>query len=156
MTVASACVFIAIALRLAWCDLRDRVMPTGLLDLAIGLGLLASLWSLPSVELGFSSTLQESVIGMCCGYGGLWAMNSLYRAARGRDGIGYADLKLAAALGAWFGWLALPPMIAAAGVFAIGYGLLKSKLDEPLPFGTGLAIGGLGWLAWHTALDVAS
>lgn len=152
MIVLSSLTFTVLALRLAWFDLRERAMPTGLLDALIGLGLLTAAVSEASTQTGFSTSLHDSVIGLCAGYVSLWLIHALYRALRRHDGLGYADLKLAAALGAWFGWLALPSLFAVAGIFAVGFGVVRKQQGEALPFGSGLALAGSGWLGWHVAV----
>ena len=100
---------------------------------------------------GLFTRLPDAVLGAAVGYVSLWAVNAGYRKLRGRDGMGGGDFKLLAALGAWFGWLALPwVVICSAGVgIVLGLGLRLSgglKAGQPIPFGPFLALAGIIWL----------
>ncbi|MGD2168325.1 MAG: A24 family peptidase [Gammaproteobacteria bacterium] len=94
--------------------------------------------------------LHSSVIGAAAGYLSLWSVAKLFRLMTGKDGMGYGDFKLLAALGAWLGWQTLPLIItlsavvgSVAGVGAIA--LLRRSHQQPLPFGPYLAAA--GWIA---------
>ena len=98
-------------------------------------------------RVGLFAPLPDAVIGAAAGYGFLWIVYWGFRLVRGKEGIGYGDFKLLAALGAWFGWTALPQMILIAalggsivGVLALTRG--RVARDEPLPFGPYLAVAG--------------
>jgi len=94
--------------------------------------------------------LHAAVIGAAAGYGLLWALFWLFKLAIGREGMGYGDFKLLAALGAWFGWQALPPLLVISGITGslIGVILLSAKNDlaGKIPFGPYLALGGIATL----------
>jgi len=112
----------------------------------------------PLVALGLAITMQlpepslgDRMIGAAVGYGVFAGLACLYRALRGRDGLGLGDAKLAAAAGAWLGWALLPVFIllACIGGFAwIVLRLIRSpqSLHHPLPFGVPLA--GAFWILW--------
>ena len=94
--------------------------------------------------------LHDAVIGAMAGYLSLWLIFWLFKLATGKDGMGYGDFKLLAALGAWFGWQALPQvlMIAAAtgliyALYQVGTG--RQSSSSAIPFGPFLAIA--GWVA---------
>jgi leader peptidase (prepilin peptidase)/N-methyltransferase len=100
-----------------------------------------------AARVGLFCPLPDAVIGAAAGYGFLWIVYWGFRLVRGKEGIGYGDFKLLAALGAWFGWPALPQIILIAalggsivGVIALTRGHVAR--DEPLPFGPYLAAAG--------------
>jgi leader peptidase (prepilin peptidase)/N-methyltransferase len=94
--------------------------------------------------------LRSSVIGAAGGYVVFWLVFQLFKLATGKEGMGYGDFKLLAALGAWLGWQLLPLVILlSAGVGAVVGSLLlfasgKSR-QTPIPFGPYLAAA--GWIA---------
>ncbi len=99
--------------------------------------------------LGWSATgLTDALWGAVAGYLSLWLIYWAFKLATGKEGMGYGDFKLLAALGAWFGWQALIPMILLASVTGAAVGIalkLRSGLREGgyIPFGPFLALGGL-------------
>ncbi len=93
-------------------------------------------------------SLQEAVIGAAAGYLCLWGVYWLYRLATGKEGIGYGDFKLLAALGAWLGWMMLPLIVLLSSLLGaiVGIGLIVLRRHQrgvPIPFGPFLAIAGL-------------
>jgi leader peptidase (prepilin peptidase)/N-methyltransferase len=94
--------------------------------------------------------MRASIIGAIAGYLCLWTVYHLFRLLTGKEGMGYGDFKLLAALGAWLGWrMLLPIVLLAALVGALaGAALIVSRRHErgvPIPFGPFLAAA--GWLA---------
>ncbi|MBA6412948.1 prepilin peptidase [Parahaliea sp. F7430] len=94
--------------------------------------------------------LQDAVIGAIAGYLSLWSVYWLFKLLTGKEGMGYGDFKLLAALGAWLGWQALPMIILLSSlvgaVAGIALMLIKRRGKEvPIPFGPYLAMA--GWLA---------
>jgi len=92
--------------------------------------------------------LQDAVIGAAAGYLVLWAVYWLFKLATGKEGMGYGDFKLLAALGAWLGWTALPTIILLSSIVGavVGISLIvfaKRGRDKPIPFGPYLAAAGL-------------
>lgn len=92
--------------------------------------------------------LQDAVIGAAAGYLVLWAVYWLFKLATGKEGMGYGDFKLLAALGAWLGWTALPVIILLSSVVGalVGISLIvfaRHGRDKPIPFGPYLAAAGL-------------
>jgi leader peptidase (prepilin peptidase)/N-methyltransferase len=88
------------------------------------------------------------VLGAMLGYGSLWSVYWLFKLATGKEGMGYGDFKLLAALGAWFGWQAVPLMILMSSFVgaALGIAILVARRqgrDTPMPFGPYLAGAGL-------------
>jgi leader peptidase (prepilin peptidase)/N-methyltransferase len=92
--------------------------------------------------------LREAVIGAIAGYLVLWTIYWLFKIIRGKEGMGYGDFKLLAALGAWLGWKTLPLIILGSSLVGamIGIGLVAFKGRDhnvPLAFGPYLAIAGM-------------
>ena len=141
-STAAWCVFCAIVLALAAIDWDTTLLPD---DLTLPL-----VWAgLCSAALSWSGTpLPDALWGAVAGYLSLWLVYWSFKLATGKEGMGYGDFKLYAALGAWFGWQALIPIILMASIIGaiIGIGMkLSSGLREGgyVPFGPFLALGGL-------------
>ena len=129
---------------LAWIDLESTLLPDAItLPLA---------WAGLLVNLGDGFTpLPLAVLGAVAGYGFLWLIFHAFRYFTGREGMGYGDFKLLAALGAWFGVGALPMLLLAAslaGVLVGGTMTLagRARRGQPLPFGPYLALAGVAVL----------
>lgn len=92
--------------------------------------------------------LQEAVIGAAAGYLSLWAVYWVFKLATGKEGMGYGDFKLLAALGAWLGWKMLPIIILLSSLVGavVGIALIlvaKRGRHIPIPFGPYLAAAGM-------------
>ena len=101
--------------------------------------------------------LNAAVIGAAAGYLVLWSVYWLFRLATGREGMGYGDFKLLAALGAWFGWTMLLPIVLissiAGALGGIAWILFKRHgRDFPIPFGPYLAVAGFVCLLYGADL----
>jgi leader peptidase (prepilin peptidase)/N-methyltransferase len=140
--------FAATLLALACIDADTQLLPDALT--------LPLLWGgLISAAAGWSQTLlADALWGAVAGYGLLWLVQQGFGLATGKQGIGQGDFKLLAALGAWLGWQALPPllMLASLSGTAVGLGLRWSGrlgAGQPLAFGPYLAMAGVAlmWLA---------
>jgi leader peptidase (prepilin peptidase)/N-methyltransferase len=136
------CGFCATVLALAAIDWDTTLLPD---DLTLPL-----VWGgLCSAALSWSgTTLPDALWGAVAGYLSLWLVYWSFKLATGKEGMGYGDFKLYAALGAWFGWQALIPIILMASIIGaiIGIGMkLSSGLREGgyVPFGPFLALAGL-------------
>lgn len=133
---------------LAFIDIDHQLLPDDLTLTLLWLGLAASLWnSQPSA--GLPVDIRSSLIGAIAGYGSLWSVYHLFRLITRKEGMGYGDFKLLAALGAWLGWqMVLPVVLVAASVGAL-VGVLMLTLrgqqrTTPIAFGPFLA--GAGWV----------
>lgn len=116
--------------------------------------------TLPLVWLGLGFNLvatycdlSSSVIGAMAGYLTLWSVFWLFKLATGKEGMGYGDFKLLAALGAWLGWQMLPAIILLSSVVgaAVGITLIvaaRHGRNIPIPFGPYLAAAGAIALFW--------
>ncbi len=123
------CAFSAILLSLALIDWDTTLLPDDLTLPLLWLGVLAAAARLTPVDL------HSAVWGAAAGYLSLWSIYWLFKLLTGKEGMGYGDFKLFAALGAWFGWQALIPMILLASVIGAIIGIA-------MKFSTGLRDGG--------------
>ena len=98
-------------------------------------------------------SLQDAVIGAMAGYLCLWSVYWAFKLLTGKEGMGYGDFKLLAALGAWLGWQSLPMIILLSSVVGVIFGLIQLRLqkqgiEKAFPFGPYLAIAGWVSLIW--------
>ena len=126
---------------LAFIDLDTTLLPDSLTLPLLWLGLLFNLG-------GHFASLPDAVIGAIAGYGVLWSVYWLFKLVTGKDGMGYGDFKLLAAIGAWLGWQMLPVTLLLSSVVGAAIGvamilLVKHDRRIPIPFGPYLAGGGL-------------
>lgn len=141
-----AALFCWTLLALTVIDLDTQLLPD---DLTLPL-----LWA--GVLLNLSGTfapLPAAVIGAVAGYLALWLVYWGFKLATGKEGMGYGDFKLLAAIGAWLGWQKLPMVILLSSVVgaAIGIGLIvfaRHGREKPIPFGPYLAVAGVIALFW--------
>ena len=91
------------------------------------------------------TTLVDSLLGAIVGYMSLWSIFQLFKLVTGKEGMGYGDFKLLAALGAWLGISVLPIIIIMSAVVGLIFAIImKVAKNQPMPFGPYLAIS--GWL----------
>ena len=105
------------------------------------------------------AVLESAVVGAMAGYLSLWSVYHLFRLLTGKEGMGYGDFKLLAALGAWLGWQMLPLIILLSSLVGAvcGIALMVIKRrgrDIPIPFGPYLAAA--GWIALLWGPDILS
>jgi leader peptidase (prepilin peptidase) / N-methyltransferase len=135
------CGFSAALLTLCMIDWDTTLLPDDITLLLLWAGLLLSAMKITSV------TLESSLWGAAAGYFSLWLIYWIFKLITGKEGMGYGDFKLFAALGAWFGWQALVPIILMASVIGAVIGIVlkfSSKLREGgyVPFGPFLGLAG--------------
>jgi len=123
--------------------------------------------TLPLLWLGLSfnlfeqfTTLEASVIGALAGYLSLWLVYQAFKLITGKEGMGYGDFKLLAALGAWLGWSLLPAIILLSSLVGavVGISLMlirRHERDVPIPFGPYLAAAGWIALIWGDPIQMA-
>ncbi|WP_460480677.1 prepilin peptidase [Comamonas humi] len=145
------CLFSALLLALALIDWDTTLLPDDLTYPLLWAGLLASTFGWTGVAL------HDSVVGAAAGYLALWSIYWVFKLLTGKEGMGYGDFKLLAALGAWFGWQALVPIALVSSVVGAVIGIamkLSSKLREGgyVPFGPFLALGGFLVMLLGTSL----
>src|SRR5881227_150087 len=137
------------ALPISFIDVDHQLLPDGLTLPLLWLGLSLSLWAGPAGGAPLPVDVRSSLIGAIAGYVSLWSVYHLFRLLTGKEGMGYGDFKLFAALGAWLGWQMLLPIIlmAAAVGSVVGIALIALRDRErstPIAFGPFLAAA--GWL----------
>ena len=142
LTALAWCGFSATLVALTLIDWDTTLLPDDLTLPLLWAGLIASALRWTDVPL------VHALWGAVAGYLSLWLIYQAFKLLTGKEGMGYGDFKLFAALGAWFGWPALVPIILMASVIGavIGIGMkFASSLREGgyVPFGPFLALGGL-------------
>ncbi len=127
-------------------DLDHLLLPDNIVLPLLWLGILFNIF-------GTYTNLETSIIGAMVGYLSLWSVYWGFKLLTGKEGMGYGDFKLLAALGAWLGWQSLPGVIFLSSLVgaAIGISLVILKIqnqDKPIPFGPFLATAGWLHLIW--------
>lgn len=151
VSALGAAFFCWVMIALAVIDLDTQLLPD---DLTLLL-----LWSGLVLNLAATFTpLASAVVGAVAGYLVLWAIYWAFKLATGKEGMGYGDFKLLAAIGAWLGWQALPLtiLLSSAVGAVVGIGLIVSGShgrDKPIPFGPYLAAAGIIALFWGGQLS---
>lgn len=148
---AAALVFTWSLITLSTIDFKTQLLPDQITLPLVWLGLLINL-------NGIFTDYSSSLIGAVLGYLSLWSVYHLFRLLTGKEGMGYGDFKLLAALGAWMGWQMLPIIILLSSVLGalIGITLMatgKHKQGTPMPFGPFLALAGWVALFWGEAIS---
>lgn len=149
----AALVFMWFLLAMSLIDFDTQLLPDDLTLPLLWFGLVLNIYSV------FSS-LESAVIGAVIGYLALWSVYWLFKLLTGKEGMGYGDFKLLAALGAWMGWQMLPLIIllsslvgAIVGLSMIALG--KMGFSKQIPFGPYLACAGLIALIWGAQINAS-
>ncbi len=143
-------VFVWAMIALAFIDLDTFYLPDNIT--------LPLLWAGLFVNMGgVFVDLESAVIGAIAGYLALWLVFWGYKLVTGKDGMGYGDFKLLAAIGAWLGWKMLPVVILLSSFVGaiVGISLIvfaRHGRNVPIPFGPYLVMGGLIALFWGDQL----
>ncbi len=137
----STLLFAYLLIAMTFIDADTQLLPDDLTFPLLWCGLLLNLH-------GALVPLQEAVIGAAAGYLCLWSIYWLFKLATGKEGMGYGDFKLLAALGAWLGWKMLPVIVLLSSLVGalVGIALIvlaKRGRNIPMPFGPYLAAAGL-------------
>jgi leader peptidase (prepilin peptidase)/N-methyltransferase len=143
--------FTSCLLVLALIDFDTTLLPD---DITLPLLWAGLLLNLPGIYTGLGS----AVVGAMAGYLSLWSVYWGFKLLTGKEGMGYGDFKLLAALGAWLGWKMLPLLILLSSFVGalIGIALMvlaKRGKDIPMPFGPYLAAAGVIALFWGNTLN---
>jgi leader peptidase (prepilin peptidase) / N-methyltransferase len=141
---------------LSFIDIDEQLLPDSITLPLLWAGLL---FNLLAGDQAFVS-IEEAVIGAVAGYLSLWTVYQGFKLVTGREGMGYGDFKLLAALGAWLGWQMLPLVILLSALVGAIIGiamilLLGRDRQVPIPFGPYLAAAGWIALVWGPALTGA-
>jgi leader peptidase (prepilin peptidase)/N-methyltransferase len=137
---AAALILTAFLLALALIDADTTLLPDDLTLPLLWMGLLINL-------RGTYAPLSDAVIGAVAGYLCLWSVYWVFKLVTGKEGMGYGDFKLLAALGAWLGWKMLLPIILMSSLVGalVGIALIvlaRRGREIPIPFGPYLAAAG--------------
>src|SRR5690606_21680208 len=140
----AALVFTWALIALTMIDVDTQLLPDDITLPLLWLGLILN-------SFGLVTSLQSALWGAIVGYMVLWSIYWLFKLITGKEGMGYGDFKLLAALGAWMGWQYLPQIILLSSlvgaIIGIALMILKKRGKEiPIPFGPYLAIA--GWIAF--------
>lgn len=147
---AGALLFVSATTALAFIDFDTQLLPDDINQPLLWAGLIFNLTAT------FTS-LVSAVIGAVTGYLCLWSIYWAFKLATGKEGMGYGDFKLLAAIGAWLGWQMLPLVILLSSLVGavVGGALIvftKRGRDVPMPFGPFLAAAGVIALFWGKPL----
>ena len=150
---AGALLFTWALIALTMIDINKQLLPDSLTLPLLWLGIVFALFDT-------YTPLQASVAGAIAGYLALWTVFHVFRLATGKEGMGYGDFKLLAALGAWMGWTMLPQIILLSSVIGAIAGSImlltgKAKKERPIPFGPYLALAGWIGLMWGHEINQA-
>lgn len=131
-------------------DIDTQLLPDNITLPLLWLGLVVN-------AFGVFTSLQDAVWGAVAGYLSLWSIYWLFKLLTGKEGMGFGDFKLLAALGAWMGWQMLPLVVLMSSfvgaVLGIGMIVLRGRdRNIPIPFGPYLAIAGWLCLLWGDQL----
>ncbi len=140
-TGLALCFFTWLLVAMTLIDFDTKLLPDQMTYPLLWLGLFTN------AALGGIVDLQAAVIGAIAGYLFLWSIYWAFKLLTGKEGMGYGDFKLLAALGAWLGWQALPSVILIAAVVGLAYALGNMALkrqgrEDTIPFGPFLAVAG--------------
>jgi len=134
-------------------DVQKQLLPDNLTLPLLWLGMIFALFQT-------YTSLQASVIGAIAGYLVLWTVFHLFKLVTGKEGMGFGDFKLLAAMGAWMGWAMLPQIILVSSVVGAIAGSImlvtgKTRSQQPIPFGPYLAAAGWIALLWGQEINQA-
>ena len=134
-------------------DLDHQILPDGITLPGLWLGLVLN-------AAGLFTDLSSAVTGAVAGYLSLWFFYHAFRLLTGKEGMGYGDFKLFAAIGAWLGWQQLPLVLviaAAAGAVTGIFLIVARGRDRRVPISFGPFLAAAGWIAllWGDALTGA-
>ncbi len=151
LSIEAACVFIffMVMIALAAIDAETGYLPDMLTLPLLVIGIIANAFDF------LNATLGGAVLGVIIGYGAFRLIDIVFLKLRGVEGLGQGDAKLLAAIGAWFGWPVLPPVVFLAAILALaGVGVAYMRgatigKETPIPFGPALAAAGAVAMVAH-------
>jgi leader peptidase (prepilin peptidase)/N-methyltransferase len=146
----AALLFVWAMIALTFIDLDTFLLPDNITLPLVWAGLIFNMFN-------YFTDLKSAVIGAAAGYLILWSIYWLFKLLVKKEGMGYGDFKLLAAIGAWFGWQMLPVVVLLSSIVGavVGIGMIlffKRHKDHPIPFGPYLAAAGVIALLWGNDL----
>ena len=153
LQTAGGLLFTWILVALTMIDIHKQLLPDNLTLPLLWLGMILALFDT-------YTSLQSSVTGAIAGYLVLWTVFQVFKLATGKEGMGFGDFKLLAALGAWMGWAMLPQIVLLSSIVGAIIGSImlvtgKTRSQQPIPFGPYLAIAGWIALLWGETINQA-
>jgi leader peptidase (prepilin peptidase) / N-methyltransferase len=138
-------------------DVDQQLLPDSLTLPLLWCGLLASLWHVPGSASALPVAPRDAIIGAAAGYLFLRGVYEAFKLLTGKEGMGFGDFKLFAALGAWMGWQMLPLVLLLSAVVGavVGVGMIVLRGRDrqvPMPFGPYLAGAGFIAMLWGPQL----
>lgn len=141
-------------------DADTQLIPDSIVFPLLWIGLAMSLFAPVAGADTLFIAPDQAIIGALAGYLSLWSVYWLFKLATGKEGMGYGDFKLLAALGAWLGWQALPTIILMSAVVGATFGIAMIVFrgrdrSVPMPFGPFLAAAGWLTMLYGDAISTA-
>jgi leader peptidase (prepilin peptidase)/N-methyltransferase len=138
-------------------DIDHQIIPDSISLPLIWVGLTLSLFHPIADAQYLFVDPKTAIVGALGGYLSLWSIYHLFRLITGKEGMGYGDFKLLAALGAWLGWEMLPVIILMSAVVGATTGIIlivtkRHERSVPIPFGPYLAAAGFIAMLWGPAI----
>jgi leader peptidase (prepilin peptidase)/N-methyltransferase len=147
-------------LPIALIDAETQLIPDAIVLPLLWIGLAMSLFAPMEGATTLFISPRDAIIGAMAGYLSLWSVYQLFKLVTGKEGMGYGDFKLLAALGAWLGWQHLHIIVLMSAVVGaiVGIALMvfrKHGREVPIPFGPYLAAAGWITMLWGDAIQNA-
>lgn len=148
---STAAIFLTwVLITLTAIDIDTQLLPDDITLPLLWLGLILNLF-------GIIVSLQDAVIGAVVGYLCLWSIFWIFKLLTGKEGMGYGDFKLLAALGAWMGWQAIPCILILSSLSGsiVGLSMIQFKnrdSQHPMPFGPYLCMAAYAYIVWGSVL----
>ena len=139
--------FIALLISISGVDFKTTYIPDNMVYSLLWLGILSA-----AFQINPYTNVTQSVFGAAIGYVSLWSFFWVFKLLTGKEGMGYGDFKLLAALGAWLGMEALLPIIVIASISGSIVGIIllkKNKESKPFAFGPYLVLGGMTMILYQ-------
>ena len=145
---------------IAMIDAETQLIPDSIVLPLMWIGLAMSLFHPFAGTEALFIAPRDAIVGAMAGYLSLWTVYQLFKLITGKEGMGYGDFKLLAALGAWLGWQQLPLIILMSAVVGatVGIALMAFRRHErsvPIPFGPYLAAAGWITMLWGETIKTA-
>ncbi len=151
LAAVAAMVFAWSLIALTAIDIDTQLLPDSITLPLLWFGLLLNIG-------GTFAPLSSAAIGAAAGYLSLWSVYWIFKLVTGKEGMGFGDFKLLAAIGAWLGWKLLPLVILLSSFVGAAIGILlivfrRHGRHVPIPFGPYLAVAGLIAMLWGNELN---